>query len=235
MNKSTLESSKQAKREFYAQPHVANTYDELRFGGASGAWVDAREIEIVLSLLPPFRRALDLGCGTGRLTRALVQRGVTIGVDSSSAMLAQARQKSLSTLAQADAFKLAFADASFDAVTALRVAFHIQDLESLLSEIVRVLAPGGVAVFDTYLWSARSWRPLDPARWGGGVYIHSSQKLERIARESNLEVAGSVYCFLFSPYVYRRLPLWVVKTLARVERLVPGRFRSRVFWKLVRA
>ena len=151
MSNSTLESSKKNKRDFYAQPHVANAYDELRFGGASGAWVDAREIEIVLSLVPSFRRALDLGCGTGRLTRALVQRGTTIGVDSSSAMLPQARQKSLSVLAQADAFDLAFADASFDVVTALRVVFHIEDMESLFSEIARILTPWGVVVFDTYV------------------------------------------------------------------------------------
>ena len=269
MSNSTLESSKIDKREFYAQSHVANAYDELRFGGASGGWVDAREIETMLALLPSFRRALDLGCGTGRLTRALAQRGMTVGVDTSVAMLAQARQKSPSTLVvrqinpkglaspdalqysrhvgvptpqnfyggllvQADAFELAFADASFDVVTALRVVFHIEDLESLFSETARVLAPGGTAVFDTYLWSPRTWRPFDPARWGGRVYVHSPRKLALIAEEFDLQVVESVYCFLFSPYVYRRLPIWVVNILARVEPRIPPRFRARAFWKLIR-
>jgi hypothetical protein len=39
-------------REFYAQSEIAPTYNELCFGGASGAWVNAREIELALSLLP---------------------------------------------------------------------------------------------------------------------------------------------------------------------------------------
>lgn len=225
---------KKEKRQFYSQPHIANAYDELRFGGGSGAWVDAREIETVLALLPPFRRALDVGCGTGRLTRALAQKGATIGVDTSAAMLAQARQKSPSTLVQSDAFQLGFAEASFEVVTALRLVFHIEDLPSFFREIARVLAPGGSAIFDTYLWSPRTWRPLDPARWGGRVYVHARPQIDRAAKTCGLQIVDEAYCFLLSPYIYRRLPLWGVKTLMRVEPLVPPRFRARVFWKLVR-
>ena len=79
-----------SKRQFYNQSRVAQTYDEQRFGGASGAWVNAREIELVLSLLPHSGRVLDLGCGTGRLTRALAARGAVVGLDAAGAMLAQA-------------------------------------------------------------------------------------------------------------------------------------------------
>ena len=228
-------SSPDAKRQFYARPEIASVYDELRFGGASGAWVDAREIDIVTRLLPPFRRALDLGCGTGRLTRALAPRGETIGLDSSAAMLAQARHKVQAAFAQGDAFHLPFVDASFDTITALRVAFHVADLETLLKEIARVLTPRGVFIFDTYTWSPRAWRPLDPARWGGSVHIHSPRGMEHLARALELEIVGREYCFLFSPYVYRRLPFALVRACERIELLVPARWRARVFWKMIRS
>jgi ubiquinone/menaquinone biosynthesis C-methylase UbiE len=232
-NKSPL-----AKRHFYAQPEIAKGYDEQRFGSASGAWVSNREIEIALRLATPFRCALDLGCGTGRLMRALAPNGKTVGVDTSLAMLEQSR--SLATpgqsfkLAQADAFSLPFADASFDALIALRFIFHFENLENLFREIARVLTPRGIFVFDTFTWSPRAWLPLDSARWGGSVYDHSARQVELIARRAGLQVVDRERAFLFSPYIYRLLPPPIVKLLGRIETRVPSRFRSRVFWKLAR-
>jgi SAM-dependent methyltransferase len=229
-----MDKSSQAKRAFYAQPRIASDYDELRFGGASGAWVNAREIELVLTALPPFQRVLDLGCGTGRLTQVLAQRGSTIGLDASRAMLVEAQQENLLALAQGDAFALPFADASFDAVVALRVVFHFANLEALLRQIARVVAPRGVFIFDTYMWSPRAWLPLDPARWGGGVFVHPPARIEQVAGRLGWQVIRRESCFLFSPYLYRRLPLAVVRVLARLETRVPTHLRARVFWKLER-
>jgi SAM-dependent methyltransferase len=229
-----MNKSPHAKRQFYAQPQIASKYDEQRFGGASGAWVNARELEVALALLPAFHRALDLGCGTGRLTRLLAARGETIGVDSSRAMLAQARDGDALSLVQGDAFQLPFANASFEVVVALRLVFHFAEIDTLLSKIARVVAGGGAVVFDTYLWSPRAWLPLDAANWGGGVFAHPPAQIDQAARRAGLQVAAQVPCFLFSPYVYRRLPLAVVRALARVESQVPARLRARVFWKLVK-
>ena len=222
------------KREFYSQPKIAQTYDELRFGGASGAWVNAREIDLALSLLPPFQQALDLGCGTGRLTRALGQRGKTIGMDASSAMLANAQANNPSGFVQGDTFTLPFADASFDAVAALRVVFHFANVDALMREVARVVEPRGVLVFDTYRWSPRAWLPLGAARWGSGVFAHAPALIERSARQAGFQPAQRESCFLFSPYVYRRLPFAAVRALARIERHLPARLRARVFWKFVR-
>jgi SAM-dependent methyltransferase len=223
------------KREFYSQPKIAQSYDELRFGGASGAWVNAREIDLALSLLSPFRQALDLGCGTGRLTHALASRGKTIGMDASSAMLAKAQENDLDELTQGDAFALPFAEASFDAVVALRLVFHFADVDALLREIARIVEPRGVIVFDTYLWSPRAWLPLGPARWGSGVFAHRPALIEQSARQAGFQLLRREPCFLFSPYVYRRLPFGAVHALARLEPHLPARFRARVFWKFTRA
>ncbi|MGE5137824.1 MAG: class I SAM-dependent methyltransferase [Rudaea sp.] len=223
----------QDKRRFYSRSEIAKAYDEQRFGGDSGAWVNRREIELALGLLPPFKCALDLACGTGRLTQPLAERGPATGLDASRAMLEESRHLHSAPLVQGDAFSLPFAPGSFDAVLALRLAFHFPSVDSLLSEAARVLAPGGSLIFDTYLWTPRALLPLDRARWGGGVFAHSAAQVEQAVRRVGLNIADRSFCFLFSPYLYKRLPLAAVKRLARIEERVPEGMRARVFWRLV--
>ncbi len=185
--------------------------------------------------MPAGGRVLDLGCGTGRLTRELAERGPVVGMDAAAAMLERARELRPTDLVRGDAFLLPFAAASFDRVTALRLVFHFERLDRLLSEMRRVVAPGGTLVFDTYLWTPRALLPLDRARWGGGVYVHSPRSVQDCAQSMGLRVTAQETCFLFSPYLYRRLPLPVVKLLDRVEGITPSRLRARVFWRLERA
>jgi SAM-dependent methyltransferase len=155
-------------------------------------------------------------------------------MDAAAAMLERAREVSALDLVRGDAFALPFAASSFGAVTALRLVFHFEPLDRLLAEMRRVVGPGGRLVFDTYVWSPRALLPLDRARWGGGVYVHSPRTVQDCARSMGLRVARRETCFLFSPYLYRRLPLAAVKLLDRVERLTPSRLHARVFWQLER-
>lgn len=92
--------------------------------------------------------ALDLCCGTGDLVPLLRRRfGEVVGVDFCFPMLSIARRKHKAdkypVLASADALALPFLNASIDVVT---VAFGVRNFERLqsgLSEIQRVLKPGG--------------------------------------------------------------------------------------------
>ncbi len=184
--------------------------------------------------MPPVPRVLDLGCGTGRLTRALAARSQTVGLDAATAMLQVAREANGSPFVQGDAFALPFADASFDALTALRLVFHFARLDALLCEMRRVVAPGGTIVFDTYLWSPRAWIPLDPKRWGTGVYVHPPRLVQESAQSVGLQVVAHKSSFLFSPYLYRRLPLPAVRVLARLEPYLPRSLHARIFWQMQR-
>ena len=94
-------------------------------------------------------RVLDLGCGTGRWLAAqrefFVDRTVEwLGVDPSSAMLAEANAKGLANILRARAEELPLPDASIDYVASNYTFHHFSDKESALDEMHRVLTRCGV-------------------------------------------------------------------------------------------
>jgi SAM-dependent methyltransferase len=132
----------------------------------------------------------------------------------------------------ADAFRLPFAAGRFDAVVALRFAFHYAALGPLLAEMQRVTGPGGSLVFDTYTWSPRSLVALGARQWGGRVRLHSRREVADTAARLGLRVVEAQGCFLFSPYLYRLAPLPLERAFESLERRVPASWLCRVFWKL---
>jgi len=94
----------------------------------------------------PTDRVLDVGCGTGGLTRQVAESGATVvGIDSAPGMVAEAREADPGlSLVRGDARALPFAR-SFDAVLSNAV-FHwidADDQDDVLGEVRRVLDPGG--------------------------------------------------------------------------------------------
>ena len=89
--------------------------------------------------------ALDLCCGPGNVTEALVARGcITTGLDFSPAMIDRARARvPAATFRQGDAQDLPFEDGSFDIVVSNFGICHVPDQPKALSEVRRVLRTGG--------------------------------------------------------------------------------------------
>jgi len=109
--------------------------------------------------LAPADRALDLGVGDGRLTSALQATKLT-GADVSQVALERARTRlpdAELVLVEPDE-PLPFADNVFDLVLCVETLEHIRDTQLALSEIRRVLRPGGRLALTTPA-SAR-WRVL---------------------------------------------------------------------------
>ena len=105
----------------------------------------------VAAVVQPGDRVLDACCGTGDLAVAALQAGATVtGLDFSERMLERARRKSDEIdWVQGDAEKLPFEDASFDAATVGFGVRNLADLERGLTELRRVLRPGGrVAILE---------------------------------------------------------------------------------------
>lgn len=96
-------------------------------------------------------RILDLGCGTGQITRRLARRyaqAQVVGVDILDSNLALARAESAGLESrvryeQGDAFALAFEDAAFDLVVCRHLSQAVPDFGRVLDGITRVLRPGG--------------------------------------------------------------------------------------------
>lgn len=85
------------------------------------------------------RRLLEVGIGTGRIARPLIQRGFDIvGVDLSRGMLSKARQKGIESLVIGDANNLPFEDKSFDAVTIAHVLHLLQNPAETFGKLSRV-------------------------------------------------------------------------------------------------
>lgn len=224
------------KRTFYSQRYVSRRYDRLRFGGPGGEWVSRRELTLVRSLLPPGGRVLDLACGTGRSGLLLAECGYdVVGLDASGEMLEIARNKAAGKPVrwlQGDAFILPFAPQSFDAVVALRLAFHYPSIVALLRSVASAIRPGGAFVFDTLNWSPRAVAGLGHRTWGPKVYVHSPSAVTTAGHELGFEVGASQACFLVSPYVYALLPPPILRVLAWGERFWPAPLKARVFWRL---
>lgn len=119
---------------------------------------------IALAGLPPGMRVLEVGCGTGVLTRlSAAVGGEAIGIDPAPEMIAVARQKATAgaQFRLGVIESLPFADASFDVVFASTMLHHLppQTKADGLREVFRVLRPGGrlvVADLD---------RPANPLWW----------------------------------------------------------------------
>ena len=100
--------------------------------------------------LGPVDRALDLGCGDGRLTAEL-RAGDLAAADVSLVALKRARQRlGHATLVLLDPVApLPFDDSSFDLALCAETLEHVRDVQRMLSELRRVLAPGGRLALTT--------------------------------------------------------------------------------------
>lgn len=94
------------------------------------------------------QRILDVGCGTGTMTKFLGQYGGVAGVDISEIALGFCRKRDLDSLLRATALALPFADNSFELVTAFDVVYHkrVEDDLKALKEFHRVCKNNGLLV-----------------------------------------------------------------------------------------
>ena len=132
------------------------TYDAGRDAGYH-AYLDEAEV----ALVAPHAHGssvLEVGCGTGLILERLSRvASRAVGVDLSPGMLEHARARGLE-VHEASATALPFEDATFDVVCSFKVLAHVEAIEAALSEMARVVKPGGRVVVEFY--NAHSLRAL---------------------------------------------------------------------------
>jgi demethylmenaquinone methyltransferase/2-methoxy-6-polyprenyl-1,4-benzoquinol methylase len=131
---------------------IAGVYDLMNSTMTAGLHHEWRQRAVDRAEVGPGSDALDICCGTGDLALELRRRigpdGRVVGSDFSEPMLELARRKSGEAdlaveFGWADALDLPYGDKSFDAVTIGFGARNLADLDKGLSEMARVLRPGG--------------------------------------------------------------------------------------------
>lgn len=91
----------------------------------------------------PGERILDLGCGDGQLTERIAATGASVvGIDASPQMVAAARSRGVKA-DQGPAEKLPYPDHIFEAVFSNAVLHWVRGQDEMLSQVRRVLGPGG--------------------------------------------------------------------------------------------
>ena len=102
------------------------------------------------------KTVLDLGCGDGRNIAAFAKAGLTCaGIDMSKTALIHAQQRlndinSSAFFIQGDIANLSFADKSVEVVTCFDVFGQLPEPEKVITEVRRILVPGGLFVLNAF-------------------------------------------------------------------------------------
>jgi trans-aconitate 2-methyltransferase len=142
-------TSGRRRRRYNSPPMPPDTWQPETY--ARFATERSRPFHDLLDLVAPIPggRAVDLGCGTGELTRELHRRTETVGIDSSDAMLGKAaafagdglrfERGDIAAFAPTESFDLVFSNA----------AYHwVPDHPALLERLTHVVRPGGQLAFQ---------------------------------------------------------------------------------------
>lgn len=156
---------------------LAPRYDLLNTVLSAGSDARWRRRTARATGLGPGGRALDVACGSGKLTaelRRLAGGGLVVGLDFSARMLGVAAREAPGAFrVRGDGLRLPFADGVFDAATVAFGLRNFADPELGLREMLRVLRPGGRAAVLEFV------RPR-PGPLGGAYRAYLVHVLPRI-------------------------------------------------------
>lgn len=183
-------------------------YQSRRYALMNNSLEAGRHLRRVQEYLQPRAedRILDIGCGRGWVTRC-VQRisPTTTGVDLNVNAVANGVTTGLRVM---DACRLEFADASFDKVYSFHAIEHIPDLAGVLTEMDRVLKPGGSLLLGYPAEPVRGMWVVTTALYLFGnplrardIHIHklSPRRLAPYLTGTSLRIVRSSFEFLLMP------------------------------------
>lgn len=187
-------------------------YHKMRALESTYWWFQARR-KIILTLVRDTLNAqgmrgtrlriVDIGCGTGMMMEDLMQFGDVYGIDFSPVALTYCRERGLQRLVRANVERIPLRDSAVDIFTAFDLVEHVGDDHALMSEMYRVLRPGGFAFLSVpahkKLWSMHD------------VALHHKRRYEKPEFEALIRNAG----FHLIRYSYMMMSIYPVAALFR--------------------
>jgi SAM-dependent methyltransferase len=181
-------------------------YEAKRWGGASvyaRPWyIQGLKLRYLLEDLAPIRGScLDIGCGGGNMAKAIKRERPDLsvhGVDvSRSAIDYASRDHQGVEFRLAEAERLPYKDGQFDVVTMFDVLEHVADPVHVLSEVSRVLRPGGLfhialpledqpGTIYRFIGAGRRWKAK--LRCGGHIQLFDDSRFRAMAQMVGLPV-----------------------------------------------
>ncbi len=203
----------------------AQVYDERRFTHEAGKRIHAAEfgqLRVALELMPKGGRAIEVGCGTGRLLMAAREKGYDVeGADASPDMLQMLRAKlggdqASVRLEVAEAAKLPHEDATFDLVYSIRLLNQTESPEYALravAEMIRIAKPGGRLLIEF----VNHYRPRIGAARKKTTRLRPSEVAAQ-ARSHGCRVLGFRGCFFLGIQTYHLTPDFLLPLVATMDR-----------------
>lgn len=150
-----------------------------------------------------FHKIIEIGCGGGILSEYIARQGFDVtGIDISEGAIEVAKQHAVLDNIKIEyrigsVYQLPFPNNSFDVVFSSDFLEHIEDLDKAISEMSRILKPGGIFVFDTIarnLESVKEYMSLEaigviPAGIHDPLLFVNPEELEAIASKYDIEFA----------------------------------------------
>lgn len=245
-------------KSMYSSPEVVDSYDQRRFATPAGIAFDGWEKAIVagtvrraISALGADIRAADIACGTGRFTEQLARDfGLRVDaadysqgmLDATARRLGDDRAQDRLVLTRADIYDLPFESGTFDLVTSIRTLTVLAEPLRGLSELIRVLKPGGYLICDVSnrlslarLGVRRARRRSAESAVVVPGQLSVSDMRRAVRTRPDAQICSMQGCLILSQTVLMALPSAVVRPWVAMDRFLCRAlpmFATRLFFEI---
>ncbi len=189
-NQYTISVHDQGAAQYDKQVHEYNSYGHDVFFGMTFEYVKPRDC------------LLDMGIGTGLASRSFAKLGLKVyGCDGSTEMLkvfeSKAFAKELKVFDLKD-IPLPYSDSFFDHVICCGVLHFVDDLETILKEVLRIIKPGGIFAFTVAAQTSAEEAAATcdnmqdyfeiPTPWDILIFKHSSRYVINLLHANGFEI-----------------------------------------------